>query len=267
MIGFEAVCRMVEGIEPQELERWIHERWVLPESQPEGYVFHEIDVARVRLIVELRRDLAVGEEAMPVLLNLLDQLYALRRRMKALAQSSAKVVCISEVGLDFAQGMPPIATQEQVLRREVRLARELGLPVIFHSREFPGRLEDHKAILRLLKEERVGEMGGAWHYFQWDADLAQACLDMGLYVSIAKPFLRLQELQGVVRDLPLERLVLETDAYPQTFKRNRARWNEPKDVREIAEAVARVKGVSSETVAAATTGNLLGILKGRVTQE
>ena len=78
---------MVEGIEPQELERWIHERWVLPESQPEGYVFHEIDVARVRLIVELRRDLAIGEEAMPVLLNLLDQLYAMRRRLKALADA------------------------------------------------------------------------------------------------------------------------------------------------------------------------------------
>lgn len=87
MISFEAVCRMVEGIEPPELERWIHERWVLPEIQAEGYVFHEIDVARVRLIVELKRDLAIGEEAMPVLLNLLDQLYALRRRMKALADA------------------------------------------------------------------------------------------------------------------------------------------------------------------------------------
>ncbi len=87
MISFEAVCRMVEGIEPRELERWIHERWVLPENLPGGYVFREIDVARVRLIVELRRDLAIGEEAMPVLLNLLDQLYALRRRLKALADA------------------------------------------------------------------------------------------------------------------------------------------------------------------------------------
>ena len=85
MITLEAVCRMVEGLEPQELERWIHEHWVLPESRTEGYVFHEIDVARVRLIVELRRDLAIGEDAMPVLLNLLDQLYAMRRRLRALA--------------------------------------------------------------------------------------------------------------------------------------------------------------------------------------
>jgi len=58
--------------------------------------------------------------------------------------------------------------------------------------------------------------------------------------------------------------VLETDTYPQTFKRNRARWNEPKDVREIAEAIAQVKGVSLEAVTA-TTGNLLRMLNGRVT--
>jgi chaperone modulatory protein CbpM len=87
MITFESLCRMVEGIEPRELERWIDERWVLPESRSEGYVFHEIDVARVRLIVELKHDLAIGEEAMPVLLNLLDQLYAMRRRLKVLANA------------------------------------------------------------------------------------------------------------------------------------------------------------------------------------
>ena len=87
MITFESLCRMVEGIEPRELERWIDERWVLPESRSEGYVFHEIDVARVRLIVELKHDLAIGEEAMPVLLNLLDQLYAMRRRLKGLANA------------------------------------------------------------------------------------------------------------------------------------------------------------------------------------
>jgi chaperone modulatory protein CbpM len=87
MIGFEDLRRILDGIEKQELERWIDERWVLPESGSEGYVFHEIDVARVRLIVELKHDLAIGEEAMPVLLNLLDQLYALRRRLKAVADA------------------------------------------------------------------------------------------------------------------------------------------------------------------------------------
>ncbi|MBI4202605.1 MAG: TatD family hydrolase [Chloroflexi bacterium] len=186
------------------------------------------------------------------------------QKLKTLAHSSSKVVCLSEVGLDFAPGMPPIDIQEQVLRQEVRLARELGLPVIFHSREFPDRLSDHQRILEVLKEERIEEVGAAWHYFQWSKDMAEACFDLGMHVSIAKPLLRLPDLQAVVKDLPLERLVLETDTYPQTFKRNRARWTEPKDVLDIATAIAQLKGISLEQVAEVTTGNLLRLLKGRV---
>lgn len=87
-ITVDDLCRMVRGLEPRELEHWIAERWVLPESEIEGrYVFREIDVARVRLIVELRHDLAVGEEALPVVLRLLDQLYATRRRMRDLVEA------------------------------------------------------------------------------------------------------------------------------------------------------------------------------------
>jgi len=86
-ITFDDLCGMVSGLEPRELEHWIAERWVLPESQGDVYVFREIDVARVRLIVELRHDLAVGEEALPVVLRLLDQLYATRRRMRDLVEA------------------------------------------------------------------------------------------------------------------------------------------------------------------------------------
>lgn len=84
MITFDAVLTLVGGVEPVELRRWIAERWVRPEARPEGYFFHEVDVARVRLIVELRRDLAIDEEALPVVLQLLDQVYGLRRRLRAL---------------------------------------------------------------------------------------------------------------------------------------------------------------------------------------
>lgn len=86
MISFDAMCRMA-SLEPGELDRWVAERWVLPESVASGYVFNDVDVARVRLIVELRRDLAVGEESVPVVLRLLDQLYATRRRMRTLLRA------------------------------------------------------------------------------------------------------------------------------------------------------------------------------------
>lgn len=82
MSSIDAVCRLV-GLEVQELERWIVEEWVLPENAGGSYVFHEVDLARVHLILEMKRELAIDDEAMPVVLRLLDQIYALRRRLKA----------------------------------------------------------------------------------------------------------------------------------------------------------------------------------------
>jgi chaperone modulatory protein CbpM len=89
MIGFDAVLRMIDGMRATELRRWIEEGWVRPEQERGDYVFREIDVARVRLIQDLRRDLAIDREAVPVVLNLLDQLYAMRRHLRAIDQAIA----------------------------------------------------------------------------------------------------------------------------------------------------------------------------------
>jgi chaperone modulatory protein CbpM len=89
MTNFDTVLRMIEGVRAAELRRWIEEGWVRPESTRGVYVFHEIDIARVRLIQDLRRDLAIDREAVPVVLNLLDQLYAMRRRLKQIDQAIA----------------------------------------------------------------------------------------------------------------------------------------------------------------------------------
>ena len=85
MMTFDAVLRLVGTIDAVELEHWIEERWVLPERGTAGYFFREVDVARVHLIAELRRDLAIDEEAMPLVLNLLDQVYRLHGQLRALA--------------------------------------------------------------------------------------------------------------------------------------------------------------------------------------
>lgn len=87
MIAFETVLREVKGLDADELERWIAVRWVKPERRGEAYLFHEIDVARIHLIVELRHELMIDDEAMPVVLKLLDQVYALRHRLNSLAQA------------------------------------------------------------------------------------------------------------------------------------------------------------------------------------
>lgn len=85
MMSFETVIRTVGGIEARELDYWIAERWVRPEGRAGAWLFREVDVARIHLIQELRRDLAVDDEHLPLVLHLLDQIYDLRRRLKALS--------------------------------------------------------------------------------------------------------------------------------------------------------------------------------------
>ncbi len=82
MITIETLCIRLQRITPQEVESWIERSWVRPEGAPGHYLFHPIDEARVRLIVELREQLAINDEALPVVLSLLDQVYAARRHMR-----------------------------------------------------------------------------------------------------------------------------------------------------------------------------------------
>lgn len=91
MISIDVVIAQVSGLQRDELERWIANAWVRPESAGGDYVFHEIDIARVRLIRELRDELAIDEEALPVVLSLLDQLYDQRRRMRELAEALDRI--------------------------------------------------------------------------------------------------------------------------------------------------------------------------------
>ena len=89
MIGFDDVLLRLRGLERRELVRWVENRWVLPEQQGEVWVFHEVDVARVELIFDIRRDFAIDDEAMGLVLGLLDQVYQLRRQMHRLCDAIA----------------------------------------------------------------------------------------------------------------------------------------------------------------------------------
>jgi chaperone modulatory protein CbpM len=89
MILFDEILIRYRGLERGELSRWVENRWVLPERHAETWVFHEVDVARVELILEIRRDLAIDDEAMGLVLGLLDQVYGLRRQMRQLCDAVA----------------------------------------------------------------------------------------------------------------------------------------------------------------------------------
>jgi chaperone modulatory protein CbpM len=89
MIAFDELLIRLRGLERRELVRWVENRWVLPERRAETWVFREVDVARVELIFEIRRDFAIDDEAMPLVLSLLDQVYSLRRQMRRLCDAVA----------------------------------------------------------------------------------------------------------------------------------------------------------------------------------
>jgi chaperone modulatory protein CbpM len=87
IVFFEELLARFDGLERSELAHWIENRWVLPEPHDETWVFHEVDIARVELILDMRRDLALDDEAMPLVLSLLDQIYGLRRQMRRLSDA------------------------------------------------------------------------------------------------------------------------------------------------------------------------------------
>ena len=165
-----------------------------------------------------------------------------------------RVVVMSEVGLDHQDRSPDRAMQERAFRAQIGIAREAELPVVFHMRFATADM------LRVLREEHVSDLGGAAHYFQGDRDEAAAIIDLGCYISLAKPLLRLPELQEVARHLPLDSIVLETDCYPQPFKGKRENWTEPKDVPVVAAKLAELKAIDVAEVMEATTANALAML-------
>ena len=213
----------------------------------------EASSARAVQLSETFPDLfaAVGIHPMDLIGPMDDEGYG---RLAALAGSSRKVVAISEIGLDFMEGAPDRAVQYQAFRGQIRLAREYGLPIVFHSRDA------HLETLQVLREERAYEVGGVMHYFQADMETAREAIDLGFYVSLARPLLRLSALQEVASALPLESIVLETDAAPQPFKSKRESWTEPRHVRDVAVELARLQRRPVEEVEEATSRNILRLM-------
>ena len=165
-----------------------------------------------------------------------------------LAASSNKVVAVSEPGLDYLKSKASKEVQHQVFRQHLRLARHLNLPVIFHSRDA------YWDSLRILKEEKVYEVGAIMHYFVADQRIAEECINMGIYISFSKTLLALPHLHRLARDLPLEYLIIETDSFPQPWKKRNPL--EPAEVLKVATKIAELRDLSLEEVANQTTANL-----------
>ena len=105
MIAFDDLLARLEGLDSRELARWVENRWVLPERRDQTWIFHEVDVARVELIVEIRREFAIDDEALPLVLGLLDQVYDLRRQLRRMCDALAAQP--PEVRVAVRRALPP----------------------------------------------------------------------------------------------------------------------------------------------------------------
>jgi TatD DNase family protein len=164
-----------------------------------------------------------------------------------------KVVAYGEVGLDYYYEHSPRTDQKQKFRDMLREARELDLPIIVHDREA------HEDTLRILSEEWSPDLGGVIHCFSGDSAMAQKVIEMGFSISIAGPvtFPKAESLREVVQQVPIEHILIETDAPYLAPQLVRGKRNEPAYVRQTAEAIARIKGLSFDDVARITSYNAL----------
>jgi TatD DNase family protein len=172
-----------------------------------------------------------------------------------------RVVAIGETGLDFFRNLSSREAQIAAFRLHLDLARELSLPVIVHDRDA------HEDTLRELKRwvaYQYGERFGVLHCFSGDLAMAQEAIALGFYISIAGPvtYAKNGPLVEVVRQLPLDRLLLETDCPYLTPEPLRGRRNEPAFVVLTAQEVARIRGLSVQAVAAATAANAVHLFGG-----
>ncbi len=164
---------------------------------------------------------------------------------RRLAQSP-NVLAYGEIGLDYHYNHSSQNEQRQRFREQIRLARELRLPVIIHTREAQAD------TIAIVKEERAGELGGVFHCFSGDARLAQDALDLGFYLSFSGivTFQNAAALREIAKTVPADRLLIETDCPYLTPAPHRGTRNEPAYVRHVADVLAQVRGTGPhDTVA------------------
>lgn len=162
-----------------------------------------------------------------------------------------KVIAMGEMGLDYHWDKAPHDIQAKVFRRQIAIAKELELPISIHMRD---AIED---TYKILKEEDIRDIGGIMHSFGGDTEYMKKFLDLGMHISLSGvvTFKKTTEVHEVAKQVPINRLLVETDApylAPIPFRGKR---NEPAYVKFVAEKIAELRNISLEEVATQTTKN------------
>ncbi|MBW3114697.1 MULTISPECIES: TatD family hydrolase [Bacillaceae] len=162
-----------------------------------------------------------------------------------------KVVAIGEMGLDYHWDKSPKDVQKEVFRKQIQLAKKVKLPIVIHNRDAT------QDIVDILREEGADEVGGIMHCFSGSPEIAQECVDMNFYISLGGPvtFKNAKKPKEVAKEIPLEKLLIETDCPYLAPHPYRGKRNEPAYVKLVAEQIAELKEVSLEEVEKMTTEN------------
>ncbi|MDQ3069264.1 MAG: TatD family hydrolase [Acidobacteriota bacterium] len=180
--------------------------------------------------------------------------------LRALVGGRNDIPLVGEIGLDYHYDFAPRDVQQRVFRAQLVTARELGMPVVIHTRE---AWADTLAILR---EERAGETGGVFHCFTGSEDEAREALDAGFCLSYSGivTFPKASNIRAAARLTPADRLLTETDSPFLAPVPYRGKRNEPAYVAEVTRRVAEVRGEPVEVTAASAAATLDSLLSGRV---
>jgi TatD DNase family protein len=168
-----------------------------------------------------------------------------------------RVVAIGETGLDYFRLKGDLEWQRERFRTHIRAARACGKPLIIHTRDAAAD------TLRIMGEEQAGAVGGVMHCFTESWEVAEAAMAMGFYISFSGivTFKNAKALKEVALRVPLDKMLIETDAPYLAPMPHRGKTNQPGYVRHVAEEIARIKGVALEDVARATTENFFKLFR------
>lgn len=171
--------------------------------------------------------------------------------------TDTRVVAIGETGLDYFHGKGELEWQRERFRRHIRAARASGKPLIIHTRE--ARAD----TIRIMQEENAAAVGGVMHCFTEDWAMAEQALALDFYISFSGivTFRNADQIREVARRVPLERMLIETDAPYLAPVPHRGKSNQPAYVRHVAEFIAELRGETLEHIAAATTANFFRLFK------
>ncbi|PEY31166.1 hydrolase TatD [Bacillus cereus] len=166
-----------------------------------------------------------------------------------------KVVALGEMGLDYHWDKSPEEVQKEVFRKQIQLAKKVKLPIIIHNRDAT------QDIVDILAEENAAEVGGIMHCFSGSVEVAKQCIGMNFLISLGGPvtFKNAKKPKEVAMEIPMEKLLIETDCPYLTPHPFRGKRNEPSYVKLVAEEIASLKGISYEEVAKITTENAKGL--------